>query len=105
MHRLTPQLAVFSMATSITSETTDSTPLILIVDDNPTNLAVLTEALAEAGYDIAVATNGEDAIEQINYELPSLVLLDVMMPGGIDGFETCRQLKQSPVTQDLPLFS
>jgi two-component system NtrC family sensor kinase len=104
MHRLTPQLAVFSMATSITPETTDSTPLILIVDDNPTNLAVLTEALAEAGYDIAVATNGEDAIEQINYELPSLVLLDVMMPGGIDGFETCRQLKQSPVTEDLPII-
>lgn len=92
------------MAISPTPKTIDFTPLILIVDDNPTNLAVLTEALAEAGYDIAVATSGEDAIEQINYERPSLVLLDVMMPGSIDGFETCRQLKETPATQDLPII-
>lgn len=43
---------------------TDSPPLVLIVDDNPTNLAVLTQALADAGYDTAVATSGEGAIDR-----------------------------------------
>lgn len=83
---------------------TDSPPLVLIVDDNPTNLAVLTQALADAGYDTAVATSGEGAIEQIGYEPPDLILLDVMMPPGIDGFETCDRLKKNPTTQHLPII-
>ncbi|MDA0674543.1 MAG: response regulator [Cyanobacteria bacterium] len=81
----------------------DSPPIVLVVDDNPTNLAVLTEALAGAGFDTAVATNGQDAIEQIRYEPPQLVLLDVMMPG-INGFETCQRLKAMPATQDVPII-
>ncbi len=76
---------------------------ILIVDDNPTNLSVLSEALTNAGYQIAVATDGESALEQVEYYLPDLILLDVQMPG-IDGFETCQRLKMQPLTQDLPII-
>ena len=77
--------------------------LILIVDDTPTNLEVLSEALTDAGFEIAVATNGENAIKQIEYEAPDLILLDVMMPG-IDGFETCYRLKSNPKTKDIPVI-
>ena len=76
---------------------------ILIVDDNPTNLEVLSEALSESGFEVAVAIDGESAIEQINYDPPSLILLDVMMPG-IDGFETCQRLKSNPQTFEIPVI-
>ncbi|MEL6490415.1 MAG: response regulator [Cyanobacteria bacterium J06621_3] len=80
---------------------TDQT--ILIVDDMPTNVEVLAGALMKAGYQVAVALNGESAIAQIQYKSPALILLDVMMPG-IDGFETCRRLKDSPDTQAIPII-
>lgn len=79
------------------------TNLILIVDDTPTNLEVLSEALTDAGFDVAVATSGESAIKQIEYEPPELILLDVMMPG-IDGFETCQKLKANPKTKHIPII-
>ncbi|QFS50871.1 response regulator [Nostoc sphaeroides] len=82
---------------------TPETNLILIVDDTPTNLEVLSEALTDAGFEVAVATSGESAIEQIEYDPPDLILLDIMMPG-IDGFETCYRLKQNPQTKDIPVI-
>ena len=66
--------------------------IILIVDDNPTNLEVLYGALTEAGYEVLVEMDGKSGIEQAKYTVIDLILLDVMMPG-IDGFETCRLLK------------
>lgn len=77
--------------------------VILIVDDNSTNLAVICEALTNAGFEIAVATNGENAIKQSNYDPPDLILLDVDMPG-IDGFETCKKLKDNPLTHQIPII-
>jgi signal transduction histidine kinase len=76
---------------------------ILIVDDNPTNLEVLSETLSREGFQVSVATDGESALEQIQYFRPTLILLDIMMPG-IDGYETCKQLKQDPSTQDIPVI-
>jgi signal transduction histidine kinase len=76
---------------------------ILVVDDNPTNLEVLSETLATAGFEVAVAIDGETALEQVSYQKPGLILLDIMMPG-IDGFETCRRLKQDPETKDIPII-
>ncbi|MGD1895849.1 MAG: response regulator [Phormidesmis sp.] len=76
---------------------------ILIVDDNPTNLEVLSESLIQEGFQVAVAIDGESALEQINYHPPELILLDVMMPG-MDGFETCQQLKSNPDTCDIPVI-
>ncbi len=82
---------------------TPETSVILIVDDTPTNLEVLSEGLTDAGFEVAVATSGERAIKQAEYEPPHLILLDVMMPG-IDGFETCRRLKANPTTKDIPII-
>jgi signal transduction histidine kinase len=75
---------------------------ILIVDDNPTNLSVLSEALSHAGFRFRVAVDGESAISLVERHQPELILLDVQMPG-IDGFETCRRLKANPITQNIPI--
>jgi len=76
---------------------------ILVVDDNPNNLAVLSDFLGEMGFEILVARDGESALQKVNYALPDLILLDVMMPG-IDGFETCRQLQSQPHTSEIPVI-
>lgn len=76
---------------------------ILIVDDNPTNLEILMELLTKAGFVVAVAIDGESALEQAEYDPPQLILLDVIMPG-IDGFQTCQQLKEHPITKDIPVI-
>jgi signal transduction histidine kinase len=78
-------------------------PRILLVDDTPTNLKVLAEALQGQGWKTLMAADGESAIEQVEYLRPDLILLDVMMPG-IDGFETCRRLKANPSSQDIPII-
>lgn len=77
--------------------------IILIVDDNQTNLDVLFDLLRNCGFKVLVATDGESAIEQLEFVHPDLILLDVMMPG-IDGFETCRHLKADPAKQDIPVI-
>ncbi|HLO50740.1 MAG TPA: response regulator [Kamptonema sp.] len=82
---------------------TGLTGLILIVDDTPTNLDVISEALSNAGYKVAIATSGERALQQIERRQPDLILLDVMMPG-IDGFETCQRLKANAKTCDIPVI-
>lgn len=76
---------------------------ILLVDDNPNNLKVLSEAIQRCGWKALMATDGESAIEQTEYAHPDLILLDVMM-AGIDGFETCRRLKTNPITQNIPVI-
>lgn len=76
---------------------------ILIVDDHATNLRVLLDSLRESGWKTLVATNGEGALRQIEFASPDIILLDVMMPG-IDGFETCRRLKQHPLAKDVPVI-
>ncbi|MEM9090401.1 MAG: response regulator [Cyanobacteria bacterium P01_F01_bin.53] len=76
---------------------------ILLVDDTPTNLVVLSESIQDQGWVILFATDGETAIEQAEYANPDLILLDVMMPG-IDGFETCQRLKSSELTAEIPII-
>ena len=76
---------------------------ILLVDDTPTNLKVLSEALQGQGWKTLMAIDGESAIEQAEYAVPDLILLDVMMPG-IDGFETCHRLKSSLKVQQIPII-
>lgn len=76
---------------------------LLIVDDTPANLGVLVETLGGAGYRLMVAEDGEEALAQTAQSQPDLILLDVMMPG-IDGFETCRRLKERTKTRDIPVL-
>lgn len=79
------------------------TDSILIVDDIPTNIKLLFELLNEFGFKVSVAKSGESALAKVQEALPSLILLDVMMPG-IDGFETCSRLKANPKTKDIPII-
>lgn len=86
--------------------TTSNSPCngtVMIVDDTPGNLALLSDTLSEANYRVLVATDGYSALEQIQYLPPDIILLDVLMPG-LDGFDTCRQLKANPATADIPVL-
>src|SRR5882757_11238789 len=76
---------------------------ILLVDDVPANLSVLTAALEPAGYEILAVPNGTTALKVAAKALPSLILLDVMMPL-IDRLETCPRLKQDEITRDIPVI-
>ena len=76
--------------------------VVLVVDDSPETLAMLTAALEGAGILTLVATDGERAITAISHAAPDLILLDAVMPG-IDGFETCRRLKRLPALADVPI--
>ncbi|MEY3219877.1 MAG: hypothetical protein RIT27_1234 [Pseudomonadota bacterium] len=76
---------------------------LLIVDDVPNNLKMLFTYLRDRDFKIRVAQDGEEALEQISYAKPDLILLDVMMPK-VDGFEVCRRLKANPETADIPVI-
>lgn len=83
--------------------TSEKRGTILIVDDTPLNLEVLQDILSAAGFELLIAVNGESAIRQAEYATPDMILLDVMMPG-IDGFETCRRLKELEATREIPII-
>ncbi len=76
---------------------------ILVVDDNPDNLRLLTGLLNEHHYKVRVAPNGTRALATIRKEIPDLVLLDIMMPG-MDGYEVCRRLKSAENTSSIPVI-
>lgn len=78
-------------------------PLILVVDDHPENLAILEADLEEAGYRVALAESGLEALQRVAAERPELLLLDLSMPG-IDGLEVCRRLRADTATADLPII-
>jgi len=76
---------------------------VLMVDDTPANIDVLRKVLAKEGYQLFFANSGEKALKIANRALPDLILLDVMMPD-MDGYETCRRLKQIEATQNIPII-
>ncbi|QDK77555.1 response regulator [Spirosoma sp. KCTC 42546] len=90
-------------AANSSRDSSGSARTILIVDDMPNNISVLFETLTRFNYKVLVARDGKSAIEQAGLAQPDLILLDVMMPG-MDGFETCRRLKQLASTQTIPVI-
>jgi adenylate cyclase len=76
---------------------------ILIVDDTPDNLRLLSTALVQHGYVVRNAINGALALSSAQVTKPDLILLDIMMPG-MDGYEVCRRLKANPQTSDIPVI-
>jgi two-component system sensor histidine kinase ChiS len=76
---------------------------ILLVDDDQTNLQVLYETLSGRGYRLLIAKDGESALRVANKVRPSLILLDIMMPG-ISGFDVCGSLKANQGTEDIPVI-
>ncbi|HBC42501.1 MAG TPA: hypothetical protein DCZ88_11565 [Pseudanabaena sp.] len=80
-----------------------SPSLILIIDDVPSNLEVLSKTLSNEGYDVSIATSGKRALLQVSRILPDLILLDIQMPE-MDGFSVCQKLKSSPETAQIPII-
>ena len=76
---------------------------VLVVDDNPHNLGVISECLDTANFEVLIAKSGESALEKVTYAMPDIILLDVMMPG-ISGFDTCEKLKHNPATANIPVI-
>jgi len=89
--------------TTTASDAQGAVRSILIVDDVSVNLQLVTAQLEARGYLALVAPSGREGIQRAEFAQPDLILLDVVMPG-MDGFETCRRLKQSDVTRDIPVI-
>ena len=86
-----------------TMEQNNQNSMVLIVDDTPKNIQVIGSILMEQKYRISVAKNGREALKVVKDVKPDIILLDIMMPE-LDGFETCKQLKESPETRDIPVI-
>jgi DNA-binding NarL/FixJ family response regulator len=76
---------------------------LLVVDDTPETLGFLTDTLDGAGFTVLIATDGASALELVDQITPDLVLMDAVMPG-LDGFETCRRLKNDKLLTHLPVI-
>ena len=76
--------------------------MILVVDDSPVELRLVTAALASGGYRILTAVDGEDAVEKAISEQPKLIVLDVVMPKK-NGYQVCRTLKTTDETKNIPI--
>lgn len=76
---------------------------VMVVDDNPTMVEMLSMALNLFGHNALAVYSGEEALERIPADLPDVILLDLTMPG-IDGYETLRRMRAMPVGNTLPVF-
>ena len=77
--------------------------IVLLIDDTPDTLAMLTDALDQAGFTVLIATGGAAALSICGRVTPDMILMDAMMPG-LDGFETCRRLKQMEMVAHVPVI-
>jgi twitching motility two-component system response regulator PilH len=76
---------------------------VLVVDDSPTEMRLVTAPLQSRGYTVLTASDGEEAIEKASRERPKLIVLDIVMPKK-NGFQVCRQLKTAPDTKDIKIL-
>lgn len=93
---------MYKLLDKVANMNAEKTPLILLVDDNPTNLDTLVHTLRNE-YRLGIAKSGAKALEYVNTYLPDLILLDIIMPG-MDGFEVCKKLKSSSKTRGIPVI-
>jgi adenylate cyclase len=75
---------------------------ILVVDDTPANVKLLSDLLTYKGYEVVTAASGAEALEKVETRQPDLVLLDILMPG-MNGYEVCRTIRKNPATEILPV--
>jgi twitching motility two-component system response regulator PilH len=76
---------------------------ILVVDDSPTALQLISEPLTANGYQVITASDGEEALMRARQEMPDLIVLDIILPK-LNGFQVCRQLKTDPATEGLKIL-
>jgi two-component system cell cycle response regulator DivK len=81
-----------------------SAPVVLVVDDNPTNLKLIAYLLQAKGYDVHTATDAEVALELVASVEPALILMDLQLPG-MDGLQLTRQLKADPATKHIVVIA
>ena len=79
-------------------------PEVLLVDDDEVNLLLISLALRERGFKISEACSGEKALEMLRDWTPDIIVLDALMPGGLDGFDTCRRLREMPGFENIPVL-
>jgi diguanylate cyclase (GGDEF)-like protein len=89
-------------SSQFSSSVAHTKPTLLIIDDQPVNIRVLSELFSDE-FDIFMANNGLQGIAKCYKLLPDIVLLDIVMPG-IDGYEICKRLKSDPITADIPII-
>src|SRR3569832_1795092 len=77
--------------------------IVLVVDDNQDAINILSAILKKAGYLVGVAKDGQEALQKLNSDIPSLILLDVMMPK-MDGYEVCKAIKTNPAVSQIPIL-
>jgi two-component system alkaline phosphatase synthesis response regulator PhoP len=77
---------------------------VLVVDDEPHIVEVVGDYLKQAGYRVLAARDGQTALTIARSEHPDLVILDLMLPGGIDGLDVCRSMRQDPSLADVPII-
>jgi len=78
---------------------------ILVVDDKPESVRLLQKVLKPWGYEVIGAGSGEEAIRTVEIELPDMILMDVRLPGGIDGLEATRRIKAMPHLAHIPILA
>ena len=76
---------------------------VLVVDDEPDMVEMLTIMLENASYDVVAAYDGKEGIEKAKEEKPDIIILDLMMPE-MDGFEACKEMKNDPTLADIPIL-
>ena len=81
----------------------DRPPRVLIADDNPQGAELLEAYLSATDYDVRIAADGEQTLQQVRDWQPDLILLDIMMPR-ISGFEVCKRLRADPATRDIAVL-
>ena len=79
-------------------------PRILYVEDNEDNIFMLSTRLRRRGYEVAIARDGEQALEAVAAERPALILMDLSLPV-LDGWSAARRLKEAPATRDIPIIA
>ncbi len=79
-------------------------PVVLVVDDNPTNLKLIAYLLQAKGYEVRTAVDAESALEEVRNARPALILMDLQLPG-MDGLELTQRLKAAPETRDIVVIA
>lgn len=76
---------------------------ILVIDDEPHIIEVVRDYLKKSGYRVVTATDGQSALSLARHEQPALVVLDIMLPGSLDGFDVCRQMRRDSMLAEIPI--
>lgn len=84
--------------------TTTTQKVILVVEDHPQNLELVTDLLESAGYRVLTATTAEEGLALINAHHPDLILMDIRLPG-LDGLKATQMLKEDPATRSIPVIA